>query len=101
MFSTCSELTPRAPIPDGRMERFMHPCTECVILHKKCNLTHGILLHTVYTFTHSVYFYTQCIILNTECKFTHWLCSHLGIHTHGVILQSVYFYTQNVILHTE
>ena len=25
MFSTCSELTPRAPIPDGRMERFMHP----------------------------------------------------------------------------
>ena len=27
MFSTCSELTPRAPIPDGRMERFMHPWT--------------------------------------------------------------------------
>ena len=26
MFSTCSELIPRAPIPDGRMERFMHPC---------------------------------------------------------------------------
>ena len=26
-FSTCSELTPRAPIPDGRMERFMHPCS--------------------------------------------------------------------------
>ena len=26
MFSTCSELTPRAPIPDGRMERIMHPC---------------------------------------------------------------------------
>ena len=25
MFSTCSELTPRAPIPDGRMDRFMHP----------------------------------------------------------------------------
>ena len=24
MFSTCSELTPRAPIPDGRMERIMH-----------------------------------------------------------------------------
>ena len=28
MFSTCSELTPRAPIPDGRMERFMHPWSE-------------------------------------------------------------------------
>ena len=28
MFSTCSELTPRAPIPDGRMERFMHPCAQ-------------------------------------------------------------------------
>ena len=26
MFSTCSELTPLAPIPDGRMERIMHPC---------------------------------------------------------------------------
>ena len=25
MFSTCSELSPHAPIPDGRMERFMHP----------------------------------------------------------------------------
>ena len=24
MFSTCSELTPRAPIPDDRMERIMH-----------------------------------------------------------------------------
>merc|ERR1719234_981905 len=26
MFSTCSELTPRAPSPAGRLERFMHPC---------------------------------------------------------------------------
>ena len=26
MFSMCSELTPRAPIPDGRMERIMQPC---------------------------------------------------------------------------
>ena len=25
MFSTCSELTPRSPIPDGRMERIMQP----------------------------------------------------------------------------
>ena len=25
MFSTCSELTPRAPIPDGSMERVMQP----------------------------------------------------------------------------
>ena len=25
MFSTCSELFPRAPIPDGRMERIMQP----------------------------------------------------------------------------
>ena len=28
MFSTCSELTPRAPIPDGRMERIMQPWSE-------------------------------------------------------------------------
>ena len=26
MFSTCSKHTPRAPIPDGRMERIMQPC---------------------------------------------------------------------------
>ena len=26
MFSTCSKLTPRAPIPDGRMAQFMQPC---------------------------------------------------------------------------
>ena len=26
MFSTCSELTPRAPIPDGRMEQIVQPC---------------------------------------------------------------------------
>ena len=25
MFSTCSELTPRAPIPDGSMEQIMQP----------------------------------------------------------------------------
>ena len=25
MFSTCSEVTPRAPIPDGRMEQIMQP----------------------------------------------------------------------------
>ena len=27
MFSMCSELTPRAPIPDGRMEQIMQPCS--------------------------------------------------------------------------
>ena len=25
MFSTCSKLTPRAPIPDGRMAQIMQP----------------------------------------------------------------------------
>ena len=34
MFSTCSELTPRAPIPDGRMERVMQPCA---LLGVECN----------------------------------------------------------------
>ena len=29
MFSTCSELTPLAPIPDGRMEQIMQPWWEC------------------------------------------------------------------------
>ena len=28
MLSTCSELTPRAPIPDGRMERLLDPWVE-------------------------------------------------------------------------
>ena len=28
MFSTCSEHTPHAPIPDGRMEQIMQPCSE-------------------------------------------------------------------------
>ena len=28
MFSTCSELTPRAPILDGRMEQTMQPCLQ-------------------------------------------------------------------------
>ena len=26
MFSMCSELTPRAPIPDSRIAQFMQPC---------------------------------------------------------------------------
>ena len=30
MFSTCSEFTPRAPIPDGRMTRIMQPGCEVV-----------------------------------------------------------------------
>ena len=38
MFSTCSELTPRAPIPDGRMAQFMQPWSwlrlMCVIYEK-------------------------------------------------------------------
>ena len=33
MFSTCSELTPRAPIPDGRMERIMQPCGTLTYRH--------------------------------------------------------------------
>ena len=38
MFSTCSELTPRAPSPAGRLERFMHP-------HNWCILETWILVH--------------------------------------------------------
>ena len=32
MFSTCSKLTPCAPIRDGRMERLLHPC----LCHCQC-----------------------------------------------------------------
>ena len=32
MFSTCSELTPRAPIPDGRMERIMQPWLSGIVI---------------------------------------------------------------------
>ena len=28
MFSMCSELTPRAPIPDSRIAQFMQPCVQ-------------------------------------------------------------------------
>ena len=31
MFSMCSELTPHAPIPDGRMAQFMQPCRPIAI----------------------------------------------------------------------
>ena len=33
MFPTCSELTPRAPIPDGRMAQFMQPCNLSDFVH--------------------------------------------------------------------
>ena len=32
MLSTCPELTPRAPIPDGRMAQYMQPCTLLTLL---------------------------------------------------------------------
>ena len=31
MFSMCSELTPRAPIPDTRIPQLMQPCSNLVI----------------------------------------------------------------------
>ena len=34
MFSTCLKLTPRAPIPDGRMEQIMQPCHGVIALCK-------------------------------------------------------------------
>ena len=33
MFSTCSELTLRAPIPDGSMERIMQPWSTAFLLY--------------------------------------------------------------------
>ena len=38
MFSTCSELTPRAPIRDGRMAQLMQPCFPA-------RLSHSTILH--------------------------------------------------------
>ena len=38
MFSTCSELTPRAPIPDGRMAQFMQPCLLSTFFHREMTL---------------------------------------------------------------
>ena len=43
MFSTCSELTPRAPIPDGGMEQIMQPWTTWQ--HPK---QHPILISIIY-----------------------------------------------------
>ena len=50
MFSTCSELIPRAPIPDGRMERIMQPCYSAqvprvrvqVLGHKRVQLQRSV-----------------------------------------------------------
>ena len=39
MFSMCSELTPRAPIPDGRMAQFMQPWHE----YDSITITHTFL----------------------------------------------------------
>ena len=41
MFSTCSELTPRAPIPNGRMERIMLPCHISGAKWWKVKVSHG------------------------------------------------------------
>ena len=38
MFSTCSELTQRAPIPDGRMEQIMQPCSIYYSICKVCTV---------------------------------------------------------------
>ena len=39
-----SELTPRAPIPDGRMERIMQPCSKVRIVHCFCLLAGELML---------------------------------------------------------
>ena len=46
MFSTCFELTPRAPIPDGRMERFMHPCFALWHIVAYCYALWNIVAHS-------------------------------------------------------
>ena len=43
MFSTCSELTPRAPIPDGRMEQIMQPWMGSYPLDCHDYRTHAVL----------------------------------------------------------
>ena len=45
-YSTCSELTPRAPIPDGRMERFMHPCFALWHIVAYCYALWNIVAHS-------------------------------------------------------
>ena len=40
--STCSKHTPRAPIPDGRMERFMHPCHQKITSENSLKLQQQI-----------------------------------------------------------
>ena len=42
MFSMCSELTPRAPIPDGRMEQIMQPCQEKHLDEKINDVVHPV-----------------------------------------------------------
>ena len=49
MLSSCSEVTPRAPIPDGRMERIMQPCR----LEKSTPLTVvAVVTNMRYAFKH-------------------------------------------------
>ena len=51
MFSMCSKLTPRAPIPNGRMAQFMQPW---VTSRRGCSIALRALLVTLF-FRNSVY----------------------------------------------
>ena len=40
MFSMCSELTPRAPIPDTRIPQLMQPC----VYDEQCDDDNGVFV---------------------------------------------------------
>ena len=44
MFSMCSELTPRAPVPDNRIPQLMQPCLEQFVLVKSLLISIGGLV---------------------------------------------------------
>ena len=47
MFSTCSELTPRAPTPNGRMARIMQPCLRAILLLSGSDRRYSAILEPI------------------------------------------------------
>ena len=62
LFSRCSELTPRAPIPDGRMEQIMQPCVQLYLL---LNLADGSTLN-LNLFLNSFLISKEMIVLHLQ-----------------------------------
>ena len=95
MISTCSELTPRAPIPDGRMERVVQPW--CVLYYQLMKLSTQYLQLGQGDIRGNVS-KVRLIWFNTACDQFKWLKKKYpeAINTHKKVLQGLFSYFLNV-----